>query len=64
MTRRAHKPKPSTGAKTDKRRVTPADSEDEAGAYAPLKSPDDTGESDAGTGAGLSKEPIDEDKTA
>ncbi len=32
----------------DRRRVSPADSEDEAGTYAPRKSEDDTGESDDG----------------
>ena len=32
----------------DRRRVTPADSEDEAGTYAPRKSETDTGESDDG----------------
>lgn len=33
---------------TDRRYVKPDDSEDQAGAYAPLKSADDSGESDDG----------------
>ncbi len=34
---------------TDRRRIRPGDSEDQAGVYAPLNSPDDSGESDDGT---------------
>ena len=41
-------PKKTKRIRTDRRPVTPLDSEDEAGTYADPRSPDDTGESDDG----------------